>query len=77
MFDSRPVEAPKTLEHWFNGIPGQVGRRDLYLRVNPAGPLWEIEARHAGKVSLTEFGSEEHARRTLTRLLSHGPWSRD
>ena len=70
------MEAPTTLEHWFNGIPSQTGRRDIYLRVNPAGPLWEIEARHAGQVSLTEYGSEEHARRILTHLLKAGGWRR-
>jgi hypothetical protein len=70
------MEAPKTLEHWFNGIPNQVGRRDIYLRINPAGPLWEIEARHAGQVSLTEYGSERQARRILTNLLASGGWHR-
>ena len=70
------MEAPTTLEHWFNGMPGPLGRRDIYLRVNPAGPLWEIEARHAGRVSLTEYGSEEHARRILTNLLATGTWRR-
>jgi hypothetical protein len=70
------VEAPTTLEHWFNGKPGPIGRRDLYLRVNPAGPLWEIEARHAGHVSLTEYGSEAQARRILTGLLENGQWRR-
>lgn len=70
------MEAPTTLEHWFTNVPGQAGRRDLYLRVNPAGPLWEIEARHAGQVSLTEYGSEKHARRILTNLLAKGQWRR-
>ncbi len=70
------MEAPKTLEHWFDGTPEAVGRRDLYLRINPAGPLWEIEARHAGQVSLTEYGSEEHARRILANLLASGRWRR-
>jgi hypothetical protein len=70
------VEAPTTLEHWFTNVPAQAGRRDIYLRVNPAGPLWEIEARHAGRVSLTEYGSEAHARRILTNLLSNGQWRR-
>jgi hypothetical protein len=70
------VEAPTTLEHWFTNMPAQAGRRDIYLRVNPAGPLWEIEARHAGRVSLTEYGSEEHARRILTNLLANGQWRR-
>ena len=68
------MEAPKTLEHWFNGIPSQVDRRDIYLRMNPAGPLWEIEARYAGQVSLTEYGSEAHARRILAHLLAAGTW---
>ena len=70
------MEAPTTLEHWSNGMPGPIGRRDIYLRVNPAGPLWEIEARHAGQVSLTEYGSEEHARRILANLLAKGQWRR-
>lgn len=65
-----------TLEHWFNGMPGPIARRDIYLRVNPDGPLWEIEARHAGRVSLTEYGSEEHARRILTNLLVGDAWRR-
>lgn len=70
------MEAPRTLEHWFDGTPSQVDRRDIYLRINPAGPLWEIEARHAGQVSLTEYGSEAHARRILTHLLASGTWRR-
>jgi hypothetical protein len=70
------VEAPETLEHWYNGTAGPIGRRDLYLRINPAGPLWEIEARHAGQVSLTEYGSEARARRILTHLLASGTWRR-
>lgn len=65
-----------TLEHWYNGTAAPIGRRDIYLRVNPAGPLWEIEARHAGQVSLTEYGSETQARRILTTLLASGTWSR-
>ncbi len=70
------MEAPKTLEHWYNGTAGPIGRSDLYLRINPAGPLWEIEARHAGQVSLTEYGSEAQARRILTHLLASGTWRR-
>lgn len=70
------METPTTLEHWFNGMPGPVARRDIYLRVNPEGPLWEIEARQAGQVSLTEYGSEEHARRILTNLLVGAAWRR-
>jgi len=73
MFDPRSVE---TLEHWFNGLFGPAARRDLYLRHNPAGPLWEIEARHAGRTTLGEYPSEARARAVLGGLLSSGAWRR-
>jgi hypothetical protein len=68
----------ETLEHWFNGLWGTMTRRDLYLRHNPAGPLWEIEARQAGQIALGEYATEAHARKVLDDLLSAGPgtWRR-
>ena len=63
----------ETLEHWFNGLWGTGTRRDIWLRHNAAGPLWEIEARQAGQTAFAEYGSERAARRVLDELLSHGP----
>jgi hypothetical protein len=65
----------ETLEHWFNGLRGMT-RRDLYLRHNPAGPLWEIESRQAGRTTLGEFATEERARTVLGGLLASGTWQR-
>ncbi len=72
------METPTTLEHWFNGLLDTMTRRDIYLRINPAGPLWEIEARQAGQVAFGEYASEEQARRILDRILAGGPgtWRR-
>jgi hypothetical protein len=69
------VETPKTLEHWFNGLWGTMNRRDIYLRINSAGPLWEIEARQAGQVAFGEYASEAQARRMLDEIVSSGPGS--
>jgi hypothetical protein len=66
-FDSAAVE---TLEHWFNGRSGPAAQRDIWLRHNPAGPLWEIEARQAGQTAFAEYGSERAARRVLNRMLA-------
>lgn len=63
----------ETLEHWSNGIRGTLNRRDVWLRHNPAGPLWEIESRQAGQMSFAEYGSEQAARRVLRSLLKSGP----
>ena len=63
----------ETLEHWFNGQSGTMARRDIWLRRNPAGPLWEIEACQAGQTAFAEYGSEDAARRVLNSLLSGGP----
>jgi hypothetical protein len=63
----------ETLEHWFNGLWGTMSRRDIWLRHNPSGPLWEIEARQAGQTAFAEYGSERAARRVLGDLLSGGP----
>ncbi|MFI5906065.1 hypothetical protein [Dactylosporangium sp. NPDC051541] len=32
--------------HWWNGVHGPRGRRDVYLRVN--GPQWEVQAQTGG-----------------------------
>jgi hypothetical protein len=68
----------KTLEHWFNGLQGAMNRRDIYLRHNPAGPLWEIEARQAGQIAFGEYATEAQARLILDAILAGGPgtWHR-
>jgi hypothetical protein len=64
-----------TVEHWWNGRGVDDGRRDLVLRFNPAGPLWEIEVREVGRHRVFEFADETTARRRLVSVL--GPhWRR-
>jgi hypothetical protein len=65
----------ETLEHWWNGRWGSLGRRDIYLRRNPAG-LWEIEARELGRSALGEFTTEGRAREVLGPLVAADGWRR-
>ena len=70
MFDSARVE---TLEHWWNGLWGTATRRDVWLRYNAAGPLWEVQTRHAGRIGLREYVSEDRARAALAEVTAAGP----
>ena len=67
VFDT--VLGVETLEHWWNGRAATEYRRDLVLRFNPSGPLWEIEVREAGRPWVVEFPSERTARRRLETAL--------
>jgi len=67
VFDN--VSGVETLEHWWNGRATPEYRRDLVLRFNSAGPLWEIEVREAGRPRVVEFPDEPAARRRLQTAL--------
>jgi hypothetical protein len=67
----------ETVEHWWNGAWGTLTRRDVFLRRNPAGPLWEVEAREAGRSACREFATEAEARAMLARIVPMGSrWRR-
>jgi hypothetical protein len=68
----------ETLEHWWNSLWGTSNRRDVWLRYDPAGPTWMIEARQGGRTARGEYDSEERARAVLSELVSRGPgnWCR-
>ncbi|GIJ50040.1 hypothetical protein Val02_69260 [Virgisporangium aliadipatigenens] len=66
----------ETREHWWNGNWGTGGRRDVWLRYNGAGGLWEVEARRAGRSTLGEFATEDEARDVLTKLVAGTGWRR-
>ena len=51
-------------------VPATIFVTGRWLRHNPAGPLWEIEARQAGQTAFAEYGSERAARRVLNRMLA-------
>jgi hypothetical protein len=67
------VPGVETKEHWWNGLWGTATRRDIWLRLNHGGPLWEIEVRYAGRSTLREFRTERAARLVLRELTAGGP----
>jgi hypothetical protein len=77
MFEAWPMV--ETLEHWWNGLAGTINRRDVWLRRNPAGPLWEIEVKEAGRTAMGEFASEAEARQLLGEITTAGlgTWRRE
>jgi hypothetical protein len=54
---------------------GTLGRRDIWLRHNPAG-LWEIEARETGRSAVGEYPSETQAHELLATLVTADGWRR-
>jgi hypothetical protein len=55
-----------------------MNRRDVWLRYNPKGPLWEVEARQSGRSAVGEYATEQEARTMLAELTTSGPgtWRR-
>lgn len=64
----------ETIEHWWNGKWGTLARREVWLRFNPAGPLWELEARETGRIAHAEYPSETAARAVLAPLVAGDGW---
>jgi hypothetical protein len=69
-FDTVP--GVETIERWCNGHTSTDGRCDLVLRFNRQGPLWEIEARAAGRSRVFEFPTEVAARHRMASMLGPG-----
>ncbi|GIG61918.1 hypothetical protein Lfu02_62900 [Longispora fulva] len=65
-----------TLGHWWNGKLTEFERVEVFVRHNPAGGLYEVQATVAGRDRLVECLSRARAD-NLVALLTAGPgWVR-